>query len=51
MVRTGGVNAVQLKIFLTKLKGLPNLFLIGKFLYSQDGNKEENIEWTEDLFL
>ena len=29
----------------------PNLFVTGKFLYSQYGNKEENTEGTEDLFL
>ena len=39
------------KIFLKKLKGHPNLFVIGKFLYSQYGNKEESTEGTEDLFL
>ena len=39
------------KIFLTKLKGHPNLFVTGVFLYSQYRNKEENTEGTEDLFL
>ena len=42
---------VQKKIFLTKLKGHPNLFVTGEFLYSQYRNKEENTEGTEDLFL
>ena len=32
---------IQLKIFLTKLKGHPNLFVIGRFLYSQYRNKEK----------
>ena len=41
---------VQFKIFLLKLKGLPNLFVTGEFLYSQFRNKEENTEGTEDLF-
>ena len=39
------------KIFLTKLKGHPNLFVTDKFLYSQYRNKEENSKGTEDLFL
>ena len=39
------------KFFLTKLKGHPNLFVTGEFLYSQNKNKEENTEGTEDLFL
>ena len=42
---------IQFKIFLTEWKGLPNLFVIGEFLYSQYRNKEENTEGTEDLFL
>ena len=42
---------VQFKIFLTKLKGLPNLFVTDKFLYSQYRNKEENSKGTENLFL
>ena len=42
---------IQKKIFLTKLKGHPNLFVTDKFLYSQYRNKEENTEGTEDLFL
>ena len=39
---------IQKKIFLTKLKGHPNLFVTGEFLYNQCRNNEEN---TEDLFL
>ena len=42
---------VPKKIFLTKLKGHPNLFVIGEFPHSQYRNKEENTEGTEDLFL
>ena len=42
---------IQKKIFLTKLKGHPNLFVTSEFLYSQYRNKEENTEGTEDLFL
>ena len=42
---------IQKKIVLTKLKGNPNLFVTGEFLYSQYRNKEENREGTEDLFL
>ena len=42
---------IQKKIFLTKLKGHPNLFVTGEFLYSQCRNKEENTEGTEDLLL
>ena len=39
------------KIFLSKLKGHPNLFVTGKFFYSQYTNKEKNAEGTKDLFL
>ena len=42
---------IQKIIFLTNLKGQTNLFVTGKFLYSQYRNKEENTEGTEDLFL
>ena len=42
---------IQKKIFLTKLKGHPNLFVTGKLLYRLYRNKEENTEGTEDLFL
>ena len=42
---------IQKKIFLTKLKGHPNLFVTSKFLYSQYRNKEENTKGTKDLFL
>ena len=42
---------IQKKIFLTKLKGHPNLFVTGKFFYSQYRNKEENSEGIEDLYL
>ena len=42
---------VQKKIFITKLKGHPNLFVTGKFLYSHYRNKKENAEGIEDLFL
>ena len=42
---------VQKKIFLTKLKGHPNLFVTGEFPYSRYRNKEENTEGTENLFL
>ena len=45
------LSVVQKKIFLTKLKGHPNLFVTGKFLYSQYRNKEENIKGTKNLFL
>ena len=38
-------------MFLTKLKGHLNLFVTGKFLYSQYRNKEENTEGTENPFL
>ena len=44
-------QVIQKKIFLTKLKGHPNLFVTGEFLYSQYRNKEENTEGAEDLFL
>ena len=44
-------NELQKKIFLTKLKGHPNLFVTSKFLYSQYRNKEENTQGIEDLFL
>ena len=37
-----GRTKLQKKIFLTKLKGHPNLFVTGEFLYSQYRNKEEN---------
>ena len=39
------------KIFLTKLKGYPHLFVTGNFLYNQFRNKEENSDGTENLFL
>ena len=42
---------LQKKIFLTKLKGHPNLFVTDKFLYSKYRNKEETTEGAEDLFL
>ena len=45
------LNGVQKKIFLTKLKGHPNLFVTDKFLYSKYRNKEETTEGAEDLFL
>ena len=45
------VRDIQKKIFLTKLKGLPNLFVTGEFLYSQYRNKEENADGTEGLFF
>ena len=50
-MRFGHYYQVQFKIFLMKLKGLPNLFVRGKFLYSQYENKRKNGEGTEDLFL
>ena len=40
---------LQKKIFPTKLKGHPNLFVTGEFLYSQYRNKEENTEGIEGL--
>ena len=43
--------SIQKKIFLTKLKGHPNLFVTGEFHFSQYRNKEENTKGTEDLFL
>ena len=39
------------KIFQTKLKGHPNLFVMGEFLYSQNRSKEKNTEDSEDFFL
>ena len=33
------------------MKGHPNLFVTGEFLYSQYRNKEENTEGIKDLFL
>ena len=46
IMRFGHYYQVQFKIFLMKLKGLPNLFVRGKFLYSQYEIKRKN-----DLFL
>ena len=42
---------IQKKIFLTKLKGHPNLYVTGKFFYSQYKDKKKNFEGTEDLFF
>ena len=42
---------IQKKIFLTKLKGHPNLFVTGKFLHGQYRNKKENSEGIEDYFF
>ena len=44
-------SPVQKKIFLTKLKGHPNMFVRGKFLYSHNRNKKKMLRGLRIYFF